>query len=179
MRAHQLDKDGLIINTIEVNSLDVFPDLVDASIGGTIGDSVINMTLVKKPITDTFIEDRAAFIKKVDADVDAIYAAAIGNRATEYELAEKEALAYKAAAYAGKAPASISAWSGAKKESDKWATDNIIATSASWRAAQSAMRSQRLSSKEAAKGAIDLAALAAIRSTWDSFVISIRAQLGI
>jgi hypothetical protein len=49
MRAHQLNDSGEIINTIEVDSLDVFQNLVDASIGGGIGDSIINGQLVVKP----------------------------------------------------------------------------------------------------------------------------------
>lgn len=47
MRAHQIDKDGNIINTIEVKSLSDFPNLVDASIGGGKGDSIVNGVLVK------------------------------------------------------------------------------------------------------------------------------------
>lgn len=39
MNAHQLDADGVIINTIVVDSLTVFPNLIDASVGGTIGDT--------------------------------------------------------------------------------------------------------------------------------------------
>lgn len=46
MRAHVLDQYGKIINTIVVKSLDFMPGLVDASIGGTIGDSVINGQLI-------------------------------------------------------------------------------------------------------------------------------------
>lgn len=38
MKAHQLDENNTIINTIEVDSLDVFPSLIDASNGGSIGD---------------------------------------------------------------------------------------------------------------------------------------------
>lgn len=40
MRAHQLDINRKIINTILVNSLEDFPNLVDASVGGSIGDSI-------------------------------------------------------------------------------------------------------------------------------------------
>lgn len=46
MRAHQIDSSGLILNTIVVNSLDDLPNLVDASIGGGRGDSVIGGVLV-------------------------------------------------------------------------------------------------------------------------------------
>lgn len=49
MRAHQIDGAGLILNTIVVNSLDDLPNLVDASIGGGRGDSVIGGVLVPAP----------------------------------------------------------------------------------------------------------------------------------
>jgi hypothetical protein len=39
MNAHQLDANGVIINTIVVDSLNVFPNLIDASLGGTAGDT--------------------------------------------------------------------------------------------------------------------------------------------
>ena len=42
MRAHQLDGNGKIINTIIVDSLDFLPNLVDANIGGGIGDSIVD-----------------------------------------------------------------------------------------------------------------------------------------
>lgn len=48
MNAHLLNDAGVIINTIVVDSLDVFPNLVDAEIGGVIGDSVINGVLIPK-----------------------------------------------------------------------------------------------------------------------------------
>ena len=51
MRAHQLDANGVILNTIVVTSLDQFPDLhlIDASIGGQAGDSIIDGQLVPAP----------------------------------------------------------------------------------------------------------------------------------
>ena len=48
MNAHQLDANGVIINTIVVEALSVFPRLVDAAIGGSIGDSIIHGALVPK-----------------------------------------------------------------------------------------------------------------------------------
>ena len=48
MNAHQLDANGVILNTIVVDSLDTFPDLIDAAIGGQIGDSVVNGVLVPR-----------------------------------------------------------------------------------------------------------------------------------
>lgn len=49
MNAHQLDADGVILNTIVVDSLDVLPDLVDAAIGGSIGDIVDRVNNVVIP----------------------------------------------------------------------------------------------------------------------------------
>lgn len=49
MNAHQLDANGVIINTIVVDDLNVFPSLVDASIGGAIGDRIINGAIVPAP----------------------------------------------------------------------------------------------------------------------------------
>jgi hypothetical protein len=49
MRAHQIDSNGVIINTVRVNSLSDLPNLIDASIGGGIGDIVQNGNLVQQP----------------------------------------------------------------------------------------------------------------------------------
>lgn len=48
MNAHQLDENGIILNTIEVASLEAFPNLVDAKIGGQRGDSVIDGIVIKR-----------------------------------------------------------------------------------------------------------------------------------
>jgi len=50
MRAHKVDGSGLIINTIIVDSL--YGGLIDASIGGGIGDSIINGLLVPAPMPE-------------------------------------------------------------------------------------------------------------------------------
>jgi len=44
MRAHKIDGSGLIINTIIVDSLS--GGLIDASIGGSVGDSITNGALI-------------------------------------------------------------------------------------------------------------------------------------
>lgn len=41
MRAHQLNTNGVIINTIVVDSLDFMPGLVNANIGGQVGDRIV------------------------------------------------------------------------------------------------------------------------------------------
>jgi len=49
MNAHQLGASGVIINTIVVESLDMFPNLIDASVGGSIGDTWNGTEIIKKP----------------------------------------------------------------------------------------------------------------------------------
>jgi hypothetical protein len=48
MRAHVI-QDGVIANIIVVDSLDALPGLIDADIGGSIGDSVVDGVVVPKP----------------------------------------------------------------------------------------------------------------------------------
>ena len=50
MNAHQLDAGGVIINTIVVDSLDAFPNLVYASMGGQIGDRIVSGVIQTKPV---------------------------------------------------------------------------------------------------------------------------------
>ncbi len=58
MNAHILDENGVIINTIVVDSLDVFPNLVDASIGGQKGDSVVNGEVIPKPAPEPVVPQK-------------------------------------------------------------------------------------------------------------------------
>jgi hypothetical protein len=48
MRAHVIEN-GVVTNTIVVDSLDVFPNLIDADIGGTIGDLWDGTSFSKPP----------------------------------------------------------------------------------------------------------------------------------
>lgn len=121
----------------------------------------------------------AAFVLKVDVDVDRIYAQAIGNRTTEYTLAEADAQAYKDAGYTGDVQASVQAWATAKGTTATWAADDILTTATNWRAAQASIRAARLLRKEQARVAADADALAVIEATWAGFVAAIRAALGL
>ena len=133
-------------------------------------------TLKLIPVT---AEARDAFILKIDTDVDALIRKVIGERTSEYELAEKEANAYKAAGYTGTVPGSVSAWAIAKSWKPKVAADSIIATAAAWRSAQASMRATRLLSKEQARVTVDVAALDAIKVQWDEFMVALKLQLNV
>lgn len=121
-----------------------------------------------------------AALKSIDGDVDAIYSAVIGNRASEYERAESDALAYQAAGYTiSPVPPYVQDWANAKSASPSWAADNIIETAMQWRTAQSSVRTNRLTAKEAARSAIDKAAIDAALAIWATFVDTIKESLNI
>lgn len=119
---------------------------------------------------------KSRLIKKIDTDADAIYQAVQGSRGSEYALAEADAVAFKAAGYTGSVPASVHAWAAAKSQTDQWAADDILATATAWRSAMSAIRTNRLACKEAARSAVDVSAVAI---QWSGFVVAIRGQLGL
>lgn len=122
---------------------------------------------------------KSAFIKQVDADVDVIYEAAIGNRGPEYDQASAEANSYKTAGYTGTVPASVASWATAKGWTAQAAADDIITAAARLTTARDAIRAQRLLRKEQAKAATDTAALATVAAQWSGFVAYIRGQLGV
>ncbi len=122
---------------------------------------------------------KAMAVLNVDADVDAIYEQIMGNRASEYALAEHDAIMYKAAGYQGTIPDSIQCWATAKAMTAVWATTNILDPATAWRGAQRAIRSNRLASKEAMRNAGTSGALTAAVQAWTGFVSFIRGQMGI
>lgn len=126
-----------------------------------------------------FSTDKAAFILQVKSEAGQLTAQVLKGLESEYELAEKEATAYKAASYTGTVPGSVSAWATAKSWEPKVAADSIIATAAAWRSAQASMRATRLLSKEQARVAVDATALYAIKTQWDEFMIALKLQLNV
>ena len=128
-----------------------------------------------KSISDAVAE----FILQIDADADALIRAVIGERASQYEGAEREALEYKAAGYTGTVPPKVQAWATAKNETAQWAADSQIATADAWRSAENALYSKRLLLKENARNASDVAALNAIKAQWAGFIAALKTSLGV
>jgi hypothetical protein len=123
--------------------------------------------------------DVAAFITQVDADVDKLYDQAVGNRGPEYVDALNDALAFRATGYTTPVPQSVTDWSVISGLSLQAATDNVIAAAGALKAAQTAIRKQRLACKQAARVASTQAALTAAKAQWAGFLKAIRAQLGL
>lgn len=126
----------------------------------------------------TRLADRkSAAAVRIDNDSDALIAAVIGNRASEYELAEREALAYKTADYPSDCPSSVSVYAVALGQSNQWAADNIINQAGAWRAAQTELRAQRLLHKAQASKAGTHAELTAIEQGWQSALQALKTMV--
>ena len=82
-------------------------------------------------------------------------------RVVEYQVAESDALAFKAAGYAGPVPASVSVWATAKGWTAQQAADDILAAAQLWRQALIGLRQARLAGKEGVRQAADDAAASA------------------
>ena len=74
MNAHQLGAGGVILNTIVVDSLNVLPNLIDASVGGSIGDTWNGSQIVKK-----LCDEKA----KIKSDIAALEATITPRRTRE------------------------------------------------------------------------------------------------
>jgi hypothetical protein len=183
MNAHQLDANGIIINTIVVNSLDVFPDLIDASIGGVIGD-VWTGTAIVKNARDLEME-KAALIARVKSEAGEITQQVLQGLVSEYELAEREASEYKVAGYPNTPiPSSVQSEINSKAAKNVIITatvacDTILAAATAWRTAQAELRDNRLTVTSAAEIAEDAIALDAIKEKHDTFMTALKVKLGI
>lgn len=186
MNAHQLDANGVITNTIVADSLDVFPGLIDAELGGTIGDTY-------DPVAGTFTPPAgpaydlpaaiAAAIAKTYLDVDAVYDDAIGRRGTEYAEAEADARTFIAPGYTGVASAYVSDFAlnnpTGVQQTDTWAANQIIARADAFRNAQLSMRSTRFARQKDMRAATTEAGLATAVGAWDGYIATLRVQLGL
>lgn len=117
----------------------------------------------------------AEALTRIDADVDAIYAAVVGNRSIEYTEAEADASDFAAANFAGTVPQSVAAYSAAAGLTDQQAAEAILAQASAWRAAVLQIRTARL----AAKAGVRAGDIDAALSTWSDFVAQMRAGLGV
>jgi hypothetical protein len=169
-------ENGVVVNISVANSLqDGEIEAVGCGVGW-LWDGINFSAPPAPPMTPAL---RTTLIKQIDVDADAIYQAVQGNRGNEYALAESDAIAFKAGGYVGAAPASVQAWADAKTATAQWAADDILATATAWRAAMSAIRTNRLRCKELARGATTSAGLEQVQTTWAGFTSAIRGQLGI
>ncbi len=86
MRAHVIEN-GIVVNTIEVESLDFMPGLIDADAGGNIGDLYIDGQFVSPNTPASTIFSRVDFMDRFTLEETvAIYTAAKQNVIVEILL---------------------------------------------------------------------------------------------
>lgn len=136
-----------------------------------------------EPSRPSLADCKTSAIAGTYADVDGLYALAIGNRGAEYQKAEAQARAYAAAGYTGTPSEYITAYAVSNAtgevQTNQWSADAIIARADALDAAQVALRSQRFASQAAIRAAADYAALDAAVAEWSAFVQTIRAALAL
>lgn len=118
-------------------------------------------------------------ILKIDSDTDALYTAVVGNRASEYTLAESEARAFADDFFNTDAPESVRSWAEAKGWTNQQAAENILETASQWRTAQSLIRTQRLLRKEQVRTSLTISDIERAVASWSQFLNSIKNSLGV
>lgn len=122
---------------------------------------------------------KKSLLELVNNDDNSIYSAAIGNKLSEYQIAEIDALTYKTSGYTGVVAESIQSWADAKNWTAKQAADDILQQAQVWRWAQGVIRRNRLKAKEDIKSAPTKEQADIVYAEWKEFVVYIRNLLGI
>lgn len=130
-------------------------------------------------INDIIASKISSLLQHIDRTESGIYLAVIGTRESEYVTAESQSLAFKSNGYAGTAPPYVASYADARQLSARWAADDILANASIWRQAQEQLRAKRLAAKAQARVATDSVTPDNIKVSWDTFIVSIRALLGI
>jgi hypothetical protein len=93
MRAHRIEN-AVVVNTIEVESLDFLPNLVDGENGGSIGDRYENGQFIKppEPPAPDYKTLRAAEYPPIGDQLDALWK---GGEAAAAMLAQVQAVKVK------------------------------------------------------------------------------------
>jgi hypothetical protein len=126
---------------------------------------------------------KTAAIAATYADVDKVYADAVGNRTEEYKDAETDARAYAAAGYTGTVSDYVHDYAlhnpTGTTQTDQWAADQIIARADAFAQAKLSMRSQRFTSQATMRVAATQDDLSTAIAAWNNFIASLRTQLGL
>jgi hypothetical protein len=127
---------------------------------------------------------QAAAIAKTYPDVDAVYDAAIGRRATEYASAEAAAREYLGAEVR---PEIVSGYitgharsnPTGQQQTNEWAAQQIIERADAFRWAELQMRNVRFDRQADMRAATTPEELGAAVAEWDGFILRLRSTLGL
>ena len=177
--AREIHGNNIPADAVEITSAE-YADLLTAKSNGKLitADASGRLIAIDPPLPS--IEQQiAAALANTYTDVDAIYSAAIGSRAPEYEQAEQAALAFQAAGYTGTASPYVADYAATAGITDQQSADLIIAHANGLRAAVLAMRSTRFTAQSSMRAATTQAELDAAVAAWRVFIAQVRTSLGL
>tara|TARA_R110000868_G_scaffold120421_4_gene319558 strand:- start:4025 stop:4657 length:633 start_codon:yes stop_codon:yes gene_type:complete len=128
-------------------------------------------------IDEEIIKAKQVLINKLEKDTDAFIKIVVGERSSEYEIAEKEAKEFKASDYLADIPLSISSDMLARNTTMQESCDLILLMSNNWRLLQQDLRAKRLLLKEKAKNCTTEDNLNIIRDEWNNFIDILKKQI--
>jgi len=132
----------------------------------------------QEEIDTEFSDKKTQAIYGFERDTDELIRSVVGERSSEYEIAEQEAIAYKAAGYPDiDVPPSISSDAIANNRTNTEACDLILFMADNWRNMQIAVRANRLLAKANSKSATTLEELQTVIDTWNGFISYIKTQI--
>ena len=104
----------------------------------------------------------------VDQHADVARASVVGDavRVKEYERAQAQAEAFRAAGFAGAVPSCVACWAAAKEWTPQSAAEDILAAAARWYGALDGIRALRLQAKEDIRRAADNATVDTLLATF-------------
>jgi len=124
--------------------------------------------------------EKTNFLFQVKAEAGAITQQVLSGLDSEYDLAEKEAAAYRDAGYPAESiPESIKSEVDARGVTPTVACDTILTAASNWRTAQASLRRNRLAAQAAAAASVDATGLDVIKENWATFMASLRSSLGV
>lgn len=155
--------------------------LTDQSQGAIIQPDDNGYPVAVFPPPPSLDQIKADLCARIDREADAARLKITGDplRVIEYQKAEEEAAAYKAAGYTGTVPPMVLSWAEAKGWTSQQATDDILAVAAAWRQALYSLRDIRLKGKESTKATITEAAANTAADAASDQITAVLAALGL
>jgi hypothetical protein len=165
--------DSAVGGVVPVDAVEITTDthaalMLAQAQGDRIEPDAAGKPIAVPPAALTLAQVQASLCAAVDAAVDDAYVAIGGpspGRLAEYQQANNDATAYKAAGYAGVVPQTVQCWATASGITPKAAADSILATAVQWMAVLNGVRSARLIGKGTVNAATTVADAEAAAAT--------------
>jgi len=139
---------------------------------------ILNQTIYDEIISTELAEEKTKATLKFETDTDALIKEVVGERSNEYEIAEKEATAFKLAGYpSAEVPQSISSDAIANSRTNTESCDLILEMAVNWRTLQISLRANRLLAKAQVKNAILISEISTIKTAWNKFLTGLDSQM--